>query len=150
MVTLPVDSIEYKIISDAEAVIEWCDDSVATVLPRNSVAFRGSLFRVAHLNTDAVSESTNLFLIPYSIHAIFRAGESCIGESHSLAFEFGSELESIGRLAFFGFSIPSIYIPCSVHFISTFAFEEVHSVACINFDRNSSLIRLKKCIFSPL
>jgi hypothetical protein len=39
---ISVEQIDYRVLSDAEAIIGFCDYSIAAAFPRNCVAFDGS------------------------------------------------------------------------------------------------------------
>jgi hypothetical protein len=68
MKELSVDQIDYRILSDTEAIIEFCSKTGTTFFPRNCVALGGTNFHVAHLIAPARVKS---IIIPYSVHTIF-------------------------------------------------------------------------------
>jgi hypothetical protein len=147
MAEVSVESISYQIITEAQVVIQCCDDSVTTLLPRNCIPFCANRARVAHLTIRVLRKSTTIMLIPYSIFTIFGGCEFALMCLQSLAFEFGSELSSISSSIFRIFSVSSIFIPQSVCFIGYYAFLANNSITCVHFDRNSSLIQLKSGTF---
>jgi hypothetical protein len=104
MLQVSIGSISYQIISDAEAIVEYCDSSIKTLLPRNSFPFSGNRVRVTHLNTCARSKSTNIVIIPYSIHTIFDSCDIYFIPLPYLVFENGCELRVIDSLNFKQFS----------------------------------------------
>jgi hypothetical protein len=150
MFVLSVDLIGYQIISDAETVLECYDSSVKTLLPRNSIALRGTVFRAAHLNMSTIPDSTNIVILPYSLHTIFSFGNVKLSGLRSLAFEFGSELSSVGSSTFGQISATAIFIPQSVRFMGASAISESRSIAYIHFDPDSSVGQFKSKMFSCL
>jgi hypothetical protein len=148
MFKVSIDSIAYRVISDAHAIIQYCDDSITTLFPRNCLAFCGTRVRVTHLNTGGLNILAQVILVPYSIHTIFRLGYVSLSGLTSLAFEFGSELSSMALSAFPRFSAPVIFLPRSLRFIVKSPFVDRVSVTCVQFDRNSSLIQFKSEAFS--
>jgi hypothetical protein len=148
MSTVSVGLIEYQIISETEAAVQTRLHSLTTLLPRNSVAFRGNRVRVTHLNTRVLSESVNIVVIAYSLHSIFCGDNVKLNQLESLVFELGSELVSIDSSAFQGFSSTSIFIPPSVRFIGSSAFSANKSAGCVHFARGISLGQFKPQTFS--
>jgi hypothetical protein len=147
---ISADAIRYSISSDGVAAVQSCDDCVSILLPRNSVPFDGALVRVRVLRAIDVPDSVNIVLIPYSIHHmnsdVFRF-RSCL---KSVAFELSSELYLIVPSAFQQCPLQSIFIPQSIDFIGSKAFEGCESIACVSFDRHSSLWQLKSANFFGL
>jgi hypothetical protein len=129
MMEVSFGSIEYLIISQSEAAVQSCSDSVETLLPRNCLAFCGNRVRVVHLEANRVLQYTETFLIPYSLSAIFWGGWAI--QLKYLVFEMGSELWSIDYLNFQGFS--SIFVPQSVRFIGSPGLANTASLASVFF-----------------
>jgi hypothetical protein len=150
MTKVSVDLIDYQILSKTEAIIQSCDASDQTLIPRNLVAFRGNLVKVAHSRSTPLRGSVNIIVIHYCFHAIFGDEISFGYGLQSMVFEFGSELEVLGSSAFRGLSFQSLFIPQSVSFIGSSAFSNCHFVTCLFFDPNSSLHILRSEIFFPV
>jgi hypothetical protein len=88
-----LDSLDYRILSAAEAIVEsFNEDSAPTVFIRNFIAFLGNRLRIAHLKTHGVIKT---IIIPYSLHTIFRPKGFLSIALESLVFEFGA---NCGRL----------------------------------------------------
>jgi hypothetical protein len=124
-----VHSISYGILSNAEATIQSCEESVIAAYPRNSIVFRGTRFRfpfeVSAAGPRSVRfsydrEFVNPVLIPYSVHTIFSG--DIFEHWEDLPFEFGSELQSIGGGTFGGSSLQYVLIPQSVNFLDEHSF----------------------------
>jgi hypothetical protein len=106
MTLLSVDQIDYRILSDAETIIESCNDSIPTIFPRNCIAFGGNHFRIAHLQ---VLPCAKTIIVPYSVQGIFFWGYFSCNRLESLVFEFGSELESIAESSFVRSELKSVF-----------------------------------------
>jgi hypothetical protein len=139
MTLLSVDQIDYRIPSDGEAIIEFCNDSITTVFGRNCIAFDGNCFLISHLRTSTVAKT---ILVPYSVHTILRSRTISPLPLKSLVFEFGSELKSIAPYTFYRSPLKSIFSPPSVSVIGSFAFCGSSSLSCVHFDCDSSLWQL--------
>jgi hypothetical protein len=100
MFEVSVDSIGYRIITDAEAVWQICDNACGTLPHRNCVTFCGSRFRVAY------GDRRDIKISSYCSHSFFPP--SCIFGAVAvdcavlqyLAVEIGSELQSINLFPF--------------------------------------------------
>jgi hypothetical protein len=88
--------MNYSISSDDVADIQFCDDCSSILLPRNSVAFQGTLIRVTVLSAIDIPDSIYAVLIARSIHSIYHEVFNSRSRLESLVFELGSELEWIG------------------------------------------------------
>jgi hypothetical protein len=141
-----IDSLEYRNISSAEAMIHFCTYPIKTAFPRNYVVFCGNPARVTHLVLAGFKFDIKTTVIPYSILSI--CGDGKLPGLSSIAFEFGSQLRSIGAGTFSFSSLTAILIPDSVHFIGSSAFSCNPSIASVYFDRCSSLRPLESHTFS--
>jgi hypothetical protein len=145
MTGLALEQISYRILLDAEAVVESCTNSITTLLARNSVPFRGSCIRVAHLRTYS---SAKTFLVPYSIRTIFPSHIFSPVRLESIVFEFGSKLEMIHPLAFSEWQLNKFFLPESIRSIGESAFSRCRSLFCVHFSCYSSVWQLRSMIFS--
>jgi hypothetical protein len=76
-----LDPITYGVITNAEAIIDSCGNSVIAAYPRNSIVFCGNRVRVSHLRCLLEDfcpfrlgfrrTSVITILTPYSIRTIF-------------------------------------------------------------------------------
>jgi hypothetical protein len=145
-----VESIQYQVISDTEAVAQFCSDFVASLVPRNCVACRGNCVTVAHFRPAGPYPSLKTILLPHSVHTISAFSLYHGDQVESLVFEWGSELPFIGFSTFQGLPPTSIFIPGSVSFIGTSGFADCYSAHSLVFDRNSSLLQFPSHAFSSL
>jgi hypothetical protein len=73
MIEFAVDSIQYQIFAVAGAIIKSCNDSVVTLLPRNSVAVSGNRISVtyrSYLGVSAFRTKVTRILVQHSLSAI--------------------------------------------------------------------------------
>jgi hypothetical protein len=148
MVILSLDSLQYRIFSDTEANIESLNNnSVAAVFIRNSIAFSGTRVRIAHLRAPV---DIKTIVIPYSVHTIFCPSDGGAHELKSLVFEFGSDLRSIAASSFRRSKFESVFLPRSIRFIGSSAFDMCESVSRVYFDCHSSVWQLNSSAFSGL
>jgi hypothetical protein len=70
MEVVSVQSIDYHILCDGKLIIESCNDSTVTILPRNYVPVNGIRATVTHLGRMSCPTVTKKILIPYSLQTI--------------------------------------------------------------------------------
>jgi hypothetical protein len=145
MEELSVDEIHYRILSDTETIIEFSNDPVIAVFPRNCVSFGGNRIRVAHWSMPAFATS---MLVSYSARTIFRRNDISTLLLQYLVFELGTELQSIAPSTFDTSQLKSVCLPNSSLLIRVYAFFRCAFLACVHFDCHSSLWRLSSWGFS--
>jgi hypothetical protein len=147
MSLVTVESIRYRIISEAKAIIDSWREPIPTPLSRNRVAFNGIRISGAHLDSCAFSNKVEAILIPCSVRTISDFSVRRLKDVEYVVFEFGSQLQSISEHALSGSSFRSQFLPDAVSFSDEYAFYHLSSLACVHFGRQSSLTQLKSSVF---
>jgi hypothetical protein len=150
MSMIVIDSIDYRLFYDGNAVIQSCNELITALIPRNCVIFNGVPVSVTHLQSVSLAGPVKTLLIPNSLHTISDFDRSEPGKLEYLVFESGTELDSIPFSAFSRCCLPSLFLPRSVRFIGETAFAYCNTIASVHFDRQSSLRQLSPELFSEL